>query len=271
MQLVELQHIAGELAGRGVVPFAISYDSVETLAGFAQRNGIEYSLLADEGSAAIRRVGMLDEHLDQHHAEMGGTVRDDQRGVAYPGVFLLDEQGVVVERRFQRNYRVRESGLSLLEHFLGVRRPGAGPEAAGEGERVRVRARLDSPTYWRYQRLWASVELDIAPGCHVYASQSPVDYVPLSMELSAEGAEVGQPLWPEAHRLDVPGLNEELWVYDGSIRVDVPFEFIIQRGEPLGDREVALNVRWQACDATTCWPPEQASLRLPVHERASVE
>jgi peroxiredoxin len=271
VQLVELQHIAGELAGRGVIPFAVSYDSVETLADFAARNRIDYSLLADEGSAAIRRAGMLDEHLDEHHAEMGGTVRDDQRGVAYPGVFLLDEQGVVVERRFQRNYRVRESGLSLLEHGLGVRLPAAGPKAASEGKHVRAQARLDSPTYWRYQRLWATVQLDITPGCHVYASQSPADYVPLSVELSAEGAEVGLPLWPEAHRLEVEGLNEELWVYDGSIRVDVPFEFIIQRGEPLGDRELTLNVRWQACDATTCWPPEQVSLRLTVRERAGVE
>ena len=270
MQLVELQRIAGELAARGVVPFAISYDSVETLAVFAQKNGIEYSLLADEGSAAIRRVGMLDEHLDQHHAEMGGTVRDDQRGVAYPGVFLLDEQGVVIERRFQRNYRVRESGLSLLEHALGLR-PEGGPRTEKATERVRVSARLDSPTYWRYQRLWVTVEVDIPPGCHVYASQSPADYVPLSVELSAEGAEVGQPLWPEPHRLDVEGLNEELQVYDGPVRVEVPFELIIQRGEPLGDREVTVNVRWQACDATTCWPPEQASLRLPIHERAGVE
>ena len=271
MQLVELQQIAGELAGRGVVPFAISYDLVETLADFAARNGIEYSLLADEGSAALRRVGMLDEDLDKHHAEMGGTVRDDQRGVAYPGVFLLDEQGIVIERRFQRNYRVRESGLGLLEHGLGVRLDSAGDEATAERERVRVRARLDSPTYWRYQRLWASVELDITPGCHVYASRSPADYVPLCVELSADGAEVGQAVWPEPHRLRVEGLNEELWVYDGSVRVDVPFEFIIQRGEPMGDREVTVKVRWQVCDASTCWPPEQASLRLLVHERTAVE
>ncbi|HVA23272.1 MAG TPA: redoxin domain-containing protein [Chloroflexota bacterium] len=73
MQLVELQKIAGELASRDVAPFAISYDSVETLGAFAERNAIGYPLLADEGSNAIRGLGMLDEDLDQHHAEMGGA------------------------------------------------------------------------------------------------------------------------------------------------------------------------------------------------------
>ena len=139
MQLVELQHIAGALASHDVAPFAISYDSVETLSAFAERNGIEYPLLADAGSKAIRRLGMLNEDLDAHHAAMGGTVRDDQRGVCYPGVFLLDEQGVVKDRRFQRNYRVRESGLSLLEQALNVSLPDMAPTTTAEGERVRSR------------------------------------------------------------------------------------------------------------------------------------
>src|SRR4029078_1593071 len=100
--------------------FAVSYDPVSSLADFAQRNRIDYPLLADEGSRVIRELGLLDEDLEAHHTEFGGQVRDEQRGVCYPGVFILDERGGVVHRRFQRNYRVRESGTSLLAQALGL-------------------------------------------------------------------------------------------------------------------------------------------------------
>ena len=267
---MELQSIASELAKQGVIPFAISYDSVATLGEFAQRNGIGYSLLADEGSQTIKRLGMLDEDLYAHHAAMGGTVRDDQRGVCYPGVFLLDEQGIVRQRRIQRNYRVRESGASLLEQALGVAPPLSGAEATAERQRVRVAAHVDSPTYWRYQRLNLVVELDIEPGCHIYAPPTR-EYTALSIELAGEGLEAGPPDWPRASRLPSDGLDEELWVYEGKVRVSVPFEFIIQRGEPMGDRALEVMVRWQACSDSTCWPPEEARLQFMVRERAGVE
>ena len=271
MQLVELQQVAGELDRLGVAPFAISYDAVDALGVFAAKNSIEYPLLSDQGSETIRRLGMLDEHLDQHHAEMGGTVRDDQRGVAYPGVFLLDEQGIVVQRRFQRNYRVRESGLSVLDQALNVSLPERTPTASAERAQVRVTARLDSPTYWRYQRLWATVELDIAPGCHVNASSSRDGNVPLTVEVEAADAEVGQPVLPAPHQLMFQSIGEELQVFDGTVRVAVPFEFIIQRGEPMGRRTVLAKVRWQACDATSCFPPDEAQFQFTVDERPGVE
>jgi peroxiredoxin len=271
VQLVELQQVAGELARHGVAPFAISYDSVEALSAFAQKSGVEYPLLADEGSKAIRRLGMLDEDLDAHHAAMGGTVRDDQRGVCYPGVFLLDEQGVVRDRRFQRNYRVRESGLGLLEHALGISPRDAVPSATAESERVRITARLDSPTYWRYQRLRAMVEVEIAPGFHVYGPPAPTGYVPLGVEVAAEGAEVEQPRWPAGRPLQLDGLDEQLLAYEGTVRLAVPFEFIVQRGEPMGDRTVTVTVRYQTCDEGTCYPPETATLELLAKERPSVD
>ena len=105
----------------------------------------------------------------------------------------------------------------------------------------------------------------------MYALPTPSDYVSLSVEVAAEGAEVGEPAWPAGKPFKLEGLDEELWVYEGNVRVDVPFEFIIQRGEPMGDRTVTLTVRHQACDAGTCCLPEEASFQLVVKERPSVE
>lgn len=271
MQLVELQEISARLVEQGVALFAISYDSVDALHAFGTRHAIAYPLLSDEGSHVIRALGLLDEHLDEHHAEFGVAVREDQRGVCYPGVFLLDQQGVVIQRRFQRNYRVRESGAGLLELALGIVSPDAAPVGDVAHEHVRIRTHIDSSTYWRYQRLNALVDLDIAEGWHVYAAPVPADYVPLSIEVSGAAMQVGQPMWPESTSFAFPSLEEELQTLEGKFRVSVPFEFIVQRGEPMGDRTVHVTVRYQACSRTVCMPPSQATFDLMLKERAAAD
>ena len=50
MQLVELQEAWRSLQPNGVAIFAISYDSPEVLAAFAEKRGITYPLLADDES-----------------------------------------------------------------------------------------------------------------------------------------------------------------------------------------------------------------------------
>ena len=71
--------------------------------------------------------------------------------------------------------------------------------------------------------------------------------------------------------LNLGGMSGQISRHRRAVSDDRNRHLLIQRGEPLGDRELTLNVRWQACDATTCWPPEQVSLRLTVRERAGVE
>ncbi|HEX3246399.1 MAG TPA: redoxin domain-containing protein, partial [Chloroflexota bacterium] len=247
---MELQDILGTLREHDFALFAVSYDSVSVLAEFAQRHGIEYPLLSDEGSQVIRALGLLDEDLDTHHAEFGGQVRDEQRGVTYPGVFVLDEHGVIAQRRFQRNYRVRESGHSLLAQALGIADDDSPPAQKHEGNLVEISAALDSPTYWRYQRLQVIVDVQIAPGAHVFAQPSPVDYTPLRVEVSANRAVIGEPSWPEAHPFQLEGLDERLWVYEGSMRVCVPLEFVMERGEGMGDQPISVRVGYQACTET---------------------
>jgi peroxiredoxin len=271
VQLVELQRVSGELVRQGFALFAISYDSVDTLKAFAEKNGVTFPLLSDAGSTAIRELGMLDEHLDQHHAEFGLTVRDEQRGVCYPGVFVLDERGTVTQRRFQRNYRVRESGAGILEQALGLAVPETSPAVEIAQEHVGLRVHIDSPTYWRYQRLNAIVQLDIAPGWHVYASPTPEGYTPLRVDLQGDFVETGQPQWPASTPFHIDGLDERFETYQGQVRVVVPFELVVPRGEPMGDRTVHVEVQYQACDDSTCDLPRQATAQLTVRERNSVE
>ena len=60
---MELQQRAPEIEQAGTALFAISYDSVDVLAGFAREHGISFPLLSDEGSRVIRELGLYNEHL----------------------------------------------------------------------------------------------------------------------------------------------------------------------------------------------------------------
>jgi peroxiredoxin len=264
-QLVELQGISADLARANTALFAISYDSVETLAGFAAKHGITFPLLADEGSRTITELGMLDEDLDRHHAEFGRTVRDDQRGVAYPAVFRLDRDGIVIEKRFHRNYRIRDTGTGLLEAALGIAAPRHGPDGLAEGEPVRVSAHFDSSTYRPYQQLRLTVELAIRDRWHVYAAPVPTGYVALGAEIAPlDGLEPGTPTWPAGHGARVAGLAEEFSVLDGVIRGTMPVTFAVAAGR--GDLQPEIAVHYQACSEESCLPPATVRLSLLVRE-----
>ena len=64
---MELQERLGELRAQGLGVAAISYDSQEVLAAFAERKGVaDVPLLSDDDSSAIRAFGIYN-----HVAEEG--------------------------------------------------------------------------------------------------------------------------------------------------------------------------------------------------------
>jgi len=146
---------------------------VDVLAAFATRHNITYTLLSDEGSKVIRELGLFNEHVFEHHAAYGIPKRDQQWGVPYPGVFLLDEQGYVLQKRFQQSYRERETGVAVLERGFGLPSSVHGAPIHAQAQGVQVVARLDSPTYRSFQRLWLTLDVSIDTGLHVYDQPIP--------------------------------------------------------------------------------------------------
>lgn len=85
-QLEQLQGGAERLQAAGVQFAAISYDSPETLKGFADAKKITFPLLADQGSKVIQQFGLVNE---------AGKEGTRQHLVAHPMTVLLDSKGVV--------------------------------------------------------------------------------------------------------------------------------------------------------------------------------
>ena len=259
---MELQKSLLDFERHHIVPFAISYDTVEVLAGFAAKHGITYTLLSDEGSKVIRALGLFNEHVFEHHAVYGVPKRDAAWGVPYPGVFLLDEQGHVLQKRFQQSYRERETGVAFLEHGFGGTSSVHGALVQGQAQGVQVAARLDSPTYRTFQRLWLTVDITLDAGLHVYGQPIPEGFIPVSIDIAPlEGLVVGTPEFPTPtlHRLE--GLDEDFYIYEGALTVAMPLTFS-QEGD---DTTVRVTVRYQACsDDAGCFMPQKVELPLPV-------
>ncbi|MBV9897454.1 MAG: redoxin domain-containing protein [Chloroflexi bacterium] len=251
---MELQDAWQALEKRSVAVFALSYDSVEVLAAFAEKRGITYPLLSDEGSHTIRAAGLLnEEHLVEQHAFYGIQTRDEQRGVAYPGTFVLDEAGVVTAKYFEQSYRVRPTARIFEEFATGVARPDPSPDVAQASRQgLEVRAWTDAPTYRPYQQVRLHVEMRLAPETHVFASPVPDGYTALSFEVDPlDGLTIGTPELPTPQPFSIAGLQDRFMVYEDTVRTTIPLLFTSN----LGSTGITLRVHAQICTPLVCFPP----------------
>ena len=96
--MVQLQDGLAQITATGTQVVGISYDSVEILKKFSDSSGITFPLLSDEGSRTIRDYGIY--HKD---------------GIPYPGIFVLDGEGIVREKLFIEGYQKRPKNADLIE------------------------------------------------------------------------------------------------------------------------------------------------------------
>lgn len=260
MQLVGLQRIAGELDKRGVALFGISYDDVSDLRRFADGWGVRFPLLADRGSELLQRIGMVDLDLAEHAAEFGLVPRDHQWGVAYPGVFVLDEDGLVVEKHFERNYRERRTAETLLEQALGTAVPRPGPKVESPEGAITVTAALDSPTYTWYSRLRLDVHIDVDPGWHLYDGEAPPGMQSLELEIAAGPGVLVEPVFRSTPQHGKDGHSFHVGA------ADLAYDLVFAGDRGGGERLVRIVASFQACSDTTCLPPATRMLELPVVE-----
>src|SRR6202166_4695478 len=135
---------------------AISYDSVEILKSFADRKKIEFPMLADPESKTIRAYEVL-------NAEATGQYK----GMARPGYFFIDTQGVIREKFFEAKYRKRLTGNNVVAKLfpeLGeeISDPIDAPHmqvSSGQSDRAAVPGNI----------VTLSADVRLPPNVHVYA------------------------------------------------------------------------------------------------------
>ena len=105
-----------KLGEAGIKVVGISYDSIETLKAFSDKNALEFPLLSDAGSKTIDTYGIRNTEMD---GKMFG--QKPLTGVPYPGTYLIDKDGVVRAKLFLEKYQERHSTEALIEAAKAVK------------------------------------------------------------------------------------------------------------------------------------------------------
>ena len=252
---MELQRHLGEFEDAGIKLFAISYDPVDVLSGFAKEQGIAFPLLTDAGSEVIKRFGILNTLIKPEE--------EAYFGIPYPGSYLVDQDGRVVEKFFNREYQMRETSATVLRSGFNLPvDPRSFTHAEAQGGAVRVSATLGATRlrYMQHADLYVTVALD--KGLHIYGPSVPEGYVGTEVTVTGtEGLRIGKPMFPATKPFRIKGLQEEFRVLDGEIVIRVP---VVNAIRELEAAAIHVAVRYQACNDHECFLPKTEELHLEI-------
>ncbi len=101
---MELSDRQSEFDDLGIQVAVMTYESSEIHLKFSDRYELEYPLLTDQDNRHVRTFGILND-----------SYQPDNRyyGIPYPGIFLVDKDGVVRGKFSEEGYRKRPA-LDLI-------------------------------------------------------------------------------------------------------------------------------------------------------------
>ena len=252
---MELEQHLGAIRKQGLGVAAISYDSVDALKSFADRQHITYPLLSDPDSKIIRKYDIFNETVKP------GT---PAYGIPYPGVYVVDARGMVVSKYFEDDFKERVSTADILARQFG------GPvdvvRGAVEAKHVQITTAASNDIARPGLRIALSLDIEMKPKMHVYAP-GVQGYIPIDWRLDEGGPAAKRHSfeYPHSEMLRLEAIGETVPVYRGHIRIrrEITFgqEAVLKPlVSPTGEVIVKGSFRYQACDDRKCYVPEDVPL-----------
>jgi hypothetical protein len=243
-----LQRAKARFEKQGIKLAAISYDTEAILKYFADRQHIDFPLLADPASKAIGDYKVLNpEGVGQY------------QGMARPGYFFIDSQGIIRERFFEAKYRVRLSGNNVIAKLF----PELGEEVVSTVmvPHLDVAIQQSDRTCVPGSLITLIAEVRLPSDIHVYAPGTK-GYKPIELVIDPDPHFEFRPaVYPQSKVLLMPAINERVPAFEGIFRIrqDVKVSSAADFMSSLGTegRAFAINgaLRYQACDSKTCFLP----------------
>jgi peroxiredoxin len=278
---VELQDRIDDLRAQGLGVAAISYDSQEVLAAFAERKGVpDVPLLSDDDSEVIRAFGIYN-----HVAEEGiGPRKDDEDvraavaqyvsvfganpmivGTPFPGTFVVDREGRVTSRFFEEFYRERNTAANIM---LKLGTPISGiAGSSGETAHLEIAASQSNPDITVGSRFHLALDITPKPGMHVYApGAADLGYRVIGLDLDTPSYLRAPPAeYPASEIYHFEPLDERVPVYQQPFRL---VQEIVVEGDPESTARLAEidaltltgRLDYQACDDAICFNPASIPL-----------
>lgn len=238
------------LEKHGVRIAAISYDSQEILAGFAQKHSIGYPLLSDKDSEVIRRFGIF-------NFNMAPELR--AYGVPHPVEYLVSPEGVVVKKYFVDNYQHRVTASAVaFEEFHEI--SSDAPIVTLQDGALRAQIGFPSRRAFAGQEVGFFARFALQPGWHVYGSPLPTGYAALTIEFEGPAVIHQDVDLPEPEMIEFPVLHEVLPAYTGSF--EIQGRLLLKFPLPEGELILQGMLRFQQCGDDVCEPPRAIPFEL---------
>ncbi len=253
---MELESKAAELRKQGLGIAAISYDSVPVLAAFSSRRKISFPLLSDPDSTIIRRFGLLNESIE----------KPPYAGVPYPGFFITDASGRILEKHFEPLYQERVAIGTILAKTGAT---GSGGNIVRTAHFTLRQGISDQPAF-PGQAIALTLDFEVAPGWHMYA---PGDHSYRGLSLRFEENPLIDVLnidLPEPSPFRFEPLDETVPVFRGRFRMVQ--EIRVDTGRDVnalfeGDSPTLFlrtTLGFQLCSESVCEPPAEIPLEWEV-------
>ena len=145
-----------------------------TLRVFSDKHSIQFPLLADEGSQVIRSLGLpMSISMSTTHNSAAVSVTTSA-ACAIRGVFVLGRARALLPSGASSATTAYANQAQVCSPRHWVSLHWLRPALNVGNEQVQVRARIDSPTYWRYRAsVSPSSKLYRLWGWHVYSAPTP--------------------------------------------------------------------------------------------------
>ena len=110
-----------------------------------------------------------------------------------------------------------------------------------------------------------SVKLDIEKGIHIQANPATLpNLIPTVLKLKEDQQVTGgKPIYPESHPFSLQGSDEKIATYEGKTQITIPVT--LKSGTKPGKYKVAGSLRYQACDAKSCFFPRSLDFEFSVN------
>ena len=103
---MQLTEISDQIEAMGINVVAITYDSVETLKTVQEDQDIRFPLLHDEAVTIVNAFGVRNLDYEPGHRIYG---------IPYPGIFLIDPNGVIKAKFAEERYQDRPPFEDILQ------------------------------------------------------------------------------------------------------------------------------------------------------------
>ena len=278
---MELQDRLEDLRAQGLGVAAISYDTEEVLAAFAERRGVQdVPLLSDDDSAVIRAFGIYNHIAEEGigpNAEDPDVKADVNQyvsvfganpmivGTPFPGTFIVDREGRVTSRFFEEFYRERNTAANIM---LKLGTPISGiAGSSGETAHLEISASQSNPDILVGSRFHLALDITPKPKMHVYApGAAELGYRVIGLDLEVPSfLRVLPAEYPASEIYHFEPLDEHVPVYQRPFRL---VQEIVVEGDPESAARLAEidaltltgRLDYQACDDAVCFNPASVPL-----------